>query len=170
MRALTKEEKETYYVRFLLNLGISVALMMIIFEYSAQPAPKSQAVSDGIVYYAIILFQKVVPTITFDTASFIVRKAAHFSEYLLLGFFLCKSVYNLKQLQNPSLIKPAGFLNICTTSWVLTTLYAVSDEIHQSFVPGRSCELRDMCIDACGALIGVLISYAFQHYRALRRK
>ena len=161
MRALTKEEKETYYIRFLLNLGITIALMMTIFNFSAQPAPKSQAISDGIVYHAIVLFQKIVPTITFDTASFIVRKAAHFSEYLLLGFFMCKTVCYLKFLRNPSLIKPAGFINICTTSWILATIYAVSDEIHQSFVPGRSCELRDMCIDACGALLGVLIAWLF---------
>ena len=169
MRALTKDEKETYYALFLLNLGISIALMMVIFHFSAQPAPKSQAISDGIVYYAITLFQKIVPTITFDTASFLVRKAAHFSEYLLLGFFLCKSVHYLMMLRNPSLIKPAGPLNICTRAWIFTTLYAISDEIHQSFVPGRSCELRDMCIDASGALLGVLLAYAFQHHRALCR-
>ena len=37
----------------------------------------------------------------------------------------------------------------------LTVIYAVSDEIHQAFVPGRSAQLSDVCIDACGAAIGL---------------
>ena len=43
------------------------------------------------------------------------------------------------------------------TAWLAGTLYAMTDEIHQSFVPGRSCELRDMGIDSCGVLAGVLV-------------
>ena len=35
--------------------------------------------------------------------------------------------------------------------------YAIIDEIHQSFVPGRSCEIRDMCIDAVGVLVGMIL-------------
>ena len=31
---------------------------------------------------------------------------------------------------------------------------AVLDEVHQSFVPGRSCEFRDVCIDFAGVLLG----------------
>ena len=159
MNTLSKDKKQTYYALFIINFGITLLLMIGIFLFSAQPAPKSQQLSDGVVYYAIVLFKKLVPNITFDTASFIVRKAAHFSEYLLLGFFLCKSVHYLMMLRIPSLIKPAGPLNICTRAWIFTTLYAISDEIHQSFVPGRSCELRDMCIDASGALLGVLLAW-----------
>lgn len=41
--------------------------------------------------------------------------------------------------------------------WVIGTAYAVSDEVHQFFVPGRSCEPRDMFIDSCGVAAGVLI-------------
>ena len=33
-------------------------------------------------------------------------------------------------------------------------LYASSDEFHQSFVGGRSPEVRDVCIDSCGVLFG----------------
>ena len=42
-------------------------------------------------------------------------------------------------------------------AWGIGTLYAVSDEIHQVFIDGRSCELRDIAIDAGGVLLGVLI-------------
>lgn len=168
MRALTKDEKETYYLLFILNFGITLLLMHIIFRYSAQPADESQQLSDGVVYYAIILFEKIVPNITFDTASFIVRKAAHMTEYLLLGFFWSQTVVYFKKLRDHIREIQTGFLRMFLSSWIIPVLYAISDEIHQSYVPGRSCEIRDMCIDACGALIGVLIALAFQHKSALR--
>ena len=41
-------------------------------------------------------------------------------------------------------------------SWLIGTAYAMTDEFHQAFVPGRSCEFRDMVIDSCGVLTGVL--------------
>ena len=36
-------------------------------------------------------------------------------------------------------------------------LYAASDEFHQKFVSGRSCEIRDVCIDTLGVLFGNLL-------------
>ena len=40
-------------------------------------------------------------------------------------------------------------------SLIFTSLYALSDEIHQIFIDGRSCEFRDWVIDTAGALIGI---------------
>ena len=42
-------------------------------------------------------------------------------------------------------------------AWAVGAAYAVADEFHQLFVAGRSCEVRDMCIDAAGVLCGVLV-------------
>jgi len=42
-------------------------------------------------------------------------------------------------------------------SWLLTILFAISDEIHQYFVPGRSAQLQDVIRDGKGALIGCLL-------------
>lgn len=42
-------------------------------------------------------------------------------------------------------------------AWVLAVLYAISDEIHQSFVPGRSPLVTDVAIDSIGALLGIFI-------------
>ena len=42
-------------------------------------------------------------------------------------------------------------------AWIFCILYAMSDEFHQLFVPGRSGEIRDICIDSLGALLGIII-------------
>ncbi len=66
------------------------------------------------------------------------RKAAHFSEYAVLGALLARAVREF----------PA---------FALAVLYAVSDELHQTFVPGRAGTLLDLGIDAGGALAGILL-------------
>jgi hypothetical protein len=43
------------------------------------------------------------------------------------------------------------------TAWVLAVLYAISDEIHQSFTPGRSASAVDVMTDALGAALALLI-------------
>ncbi len=50
-------------------------------------------------------------------------------------------------------------------SWLLTVLYAITDEIHQTFVPGRSGRVTDVLIDAAGAAVGVLVM-TWLHRRA----
>ena len=42
-------------------------------------------------------------------------------------------------------------------SWVCGTFYAITDEIHQYFVPGRFCDWKDVCIDSAGVALGCLI-------------
>ncbi len=79
--------------------------------------------------------------------SFIVRKAAHFTAYAILGALLFQLLCFVKDKRLRGLFAIAGAF-----------LYAASDEWHQSFSPGRSCELRDMLIDTCGALLAVLLS------------
>jgi VanZ family protein len=39
----------------------------------------------------------------------------------------------------------------------LAFLYAISDELHQSFVPGRTPSIGDVLIDGCGIILAVLI-------------
>ena len=46
-------------------------------------------------------------------------------------------------------------------AWEIGAFYAVTDEFHQFFVAGRSCEFRDMCIDAAGVLCGCVLYSLF---------
>lgn len=79
-----------------------------------------------------------------------VRKAAHATEYAVLGFLLLGSFYDSTKKRWISIMMP----------WAFGTMYAVSDEIHQLFVPGRSCQVSDMALDSCGVIAGVLAGYA----------
>ena len=114
----------------------AVAVMLFIFFHSAMPAGLSSEESGWIVD----LVMNLLPfDISSDHLTFLIRKAAHFTEYLLLGLSLEWSMDFRKR------------------TFLFGTGYAVLDEIHQFFVPGRSCEIRDMCIDAAGVLIGMFL-------------
>jgi hypothetical protein len=74
---------------------------------------------------------------------YILRKIAHVTEYFILTYFTrraCQGSFNFGSER--LFIYPA----------TLSFLYAVSDEIHQSFVPGRTCAVGDVLIDTVGIL------------------
>jgi VanZ family protein len=54
-------------------------------------------------------------------------------------------------------------LSLWLIAWAIGTIYAVTDEIHQYFVPERACAVTDMLIDSAGVVVGVgimmLIAY-----------
>ena len=76
-----------------------------------------------------------------------IRKTAHFTVYLNLGLLLllCCKTFDIKDRKR------------ILISLMLAFIYACTDEIHQLFVSGRSGEIRDVCIDSCGALVGIFI-------------
>jgi VanZ family protein len=73
-------------------------------------------------------------------------KAAHFAAYALLGALLARAVAGAVW---------AGYTRTSVwKAWTFATLYAVSDELHQTFVPGRTASLGDGLADSIGALAG----------------
>ena len=126
------------------HLFLTLAVMVVIFVQSALPASLS-AEESGLL---VAVLSRLFPANP-ELISFWVRKTAHFLEYLVLGgsITLTLNDYMKRGIAIPFL------------AWAAGAVYAVSDEVHQSFVPGRSCELRDMLIDACGVAVGVLLVY-----------
>ena len=49
-------------------------------------------------------------------------------------------------------------------AFALTMLYALSDEFHQAFVPGRHCDPLDMAYDALGAAVGLWAWFRWQRH------
>lgn len=136
--------------------------MVLIFSLSSQNSDQSSETSGGLIAAVAELFYPDFDRLTeeeqakvIESFQFIARKTAHFSIYGVLGFlsFLTFVSYRRLRLILRFLLSAAFCL-----------IYAVSDEIHQFFVPGRSCELRDVCIDFCGALLAITVSALFSRY------
>lgn len=128
--------------------------MAVIFWFSSKVAKESDAMSDGLIAKMTVLFgfelsgEALLEFIS--KWQFLVRKAAHFTEYAVLGFLL-SNAFNSFGLFS----KRWAFL-----SPAVSLLYAVSDEVHQYFVPGRACRFLDILIDFCGAAVGIGLFWA----------
>lgn len=162
-----KNNKRIYVV-------ISILIMAFIFIQSSLPADLSDAESNWLI--------RMIPGISENTAlelTFIVRKSAHFLEYTLLGLSLYLTFGNdrltdrrwenrkreNRKWDNRKWKKTTGIFHEKYLPWLAGTLYAVTDELHQHFVPGRSCELRDVCIDSAGVLCGILCMVIYWRIR-----
>ena len=74
----------------------------------------------------------------------------HFVIYLILGVLFSHALKNTY----PKLNRRQAVIIAC----LFTLIYGASDEVHQFFVPGRSCTLADMFIDGlCGSLGAILL-------------
>ncbi|MBA2871229.1 VanZ family protein [Anoxybacillus calidus] len=74
--------------------------------------------------------------------NFVVRKFAHLSAFGILAFLVWKALV-------PHRLAYVG-------AWSFATVYAMTDEWHQSFQPGRTALVSDVVIDACGAALALL--------------
>lgn len=137
----------------IISWAVVLLWMAAIFTLSSQPAADSNKLSKGITEVVLEAIDNIIPEKEFDVDDFnnIIRKNAHFFAYLLLGGL----VLNALRL---SLNRSWGYRAFIAVA--ICGPYAVSDEIHQMFVPGRSAQLRDVLIDTSGALVGIVISYA----------
>lgn len=113
----------------------------MIFYLSAMSADDSSEVSGGLLSWLNENLGK-------DFTDFFIRKFAHGAEFCVLGFFCCGAF--LFQFGNKK---------ICLLSPFFCILYAVSDEVHQLFVPGRACRFWDVLIDSGGIIIGSAVIY-----------
>lgn len=139
-------------VRILLWCLIA-ANMVFIFAMSAQSGLESDSSSGSVIIWLLRLFRTDYDAMSPEAQSAlvlswqsVVRTLAHFSEYTLLGF--------LAGLQ----AKQYAIRHAYWVSWGGSVLYALTDEFHQLFVPGRYCDLADICVDASGVLLGTGIA------------
>ncbi|GEN46657.1 VanZ family protein [Alkalibacillus haloalkaliphilus] len=119
--------------------------MGLIFYFSHQPGEQSSELSGSVVDLVL----SIVPFIDADTdwVHYLIRKAAHFFIYFVLGIL----VMNALRVSGVEL-KRSAWVTI-----VVCLLYAISDEVHQLYIPGRSGEVSDVVLDTVGAGFGVLL-------------
>lgn len=94
----------------------------------------------GIIFY-LSTQANPLPTLT----AHVWDKLLHLIEYGGLGFLLGLALSQQRSV---------GWRDILFWSALVGLLYGGSDELHQSFVPGRDAEVGDMMADALGCLLG----------------
>jgi VanZ family protein len=94
-----------------------------------------------LVWAAVIFALSSVPELGTGLGGWdlVLRKIAHAAEFALLGALLARATGR------------AG------PAFAIGVLYAVSDEVHQSFVPGRLGSPLDVAIDTVGVVAGILL-------------
>ncbi|HZK38928.1 MAG TPA: VanZ family protein [Clostridia bacterium] len=143
--------KRRLFLCFSAWLGVLI-WMAVIFALSAQHSSESAALSGRFLAMLNTFFGGKL-------TGLLVRKAAHMTEYFLLAVLTFNAVLLTRQ-------KPKPFL-----TFFIALLFAVSDEIHQHFVPGRACQIQDMLIDSVGVIGGILFCMAVVTvYRLLKKR
>jgi len=91
---------------------------------------------------------------------FAVRKGAHVTEYAVLALLLWRA------LRGPNAAGAPGWpKTIAAWAWAGAVLFAISDEIHQTYVPGRQGAVLDVFIDSIGAAAGLFALWLLGRWR-----
>lgn len=131
----------------------SIFLMILIFMFSHQTGSESSGLSSQIVLW-------IQTYLHIPISEFIVRKAAHMSEYALLTLTL---IYGFYKNQYP-------IQKIMIYSLIGTFLYACSDEMHQLFIGGRAGQFTDVLIDTCGGCLTIIFYYVLTKLKYKQRR
>lgn len=134
--------------RMRLCIGLTACCLVFIWGNSLLPGEISGAISDSVKRMLAELFEQGEPSP--ESSGFLLRKMAHFTEFAALGLCLC------------------WLFGMLGKGWRLPflcgTAAACADETIQIFIPGRGPGLRDVCIDVCGVLLGVIVLTLGHHY------
>ena len=135
----------------------TIIISGIIFLFSAQTGAASVQTSED---FAVITL-KYLPFLNGQDESmlimfardsiFLIRKFAHFIIYFLLGISASSMFFQFQTQKNKSF----------ALAFIYCLVYAISDELHQYFVIGRSARVTDVFIDSAGALCGILVVALF---------
>lgn len=133
----------------------AIFLMIIIFVFSSKPADISGQSSLEITEFVYSTYESITGQAksdedrikTLEDLDYFVRKGAHITEFAVLAVAIAWPLWL-------SSLKGYG---LAAMTIGLTAFYASSDEFHQTFIPGRSGEIRDVMIDTIGAVIGFIV-------------
>lgn len=104
----------------------------------------------SVVEKVVTFFVPAISSQELDLVHTLARKAAHVSEYFILGLLLFRAFRGA----------PSASWNIRWPffAFIVVVLCAVSDELHQCFVPTRTGSYVDVGIDTAGGLLAQLVS------------
>lgn len=155
-------------IKIALSLAAVIAVAAMIFFFSAQNADDSSklsgAVSEFVLSILVPEYRDMTPAQRqpyLERWGLVVRKAAHFTEFALLAVTLVCFLHYVWRNR--------AFWLLLLGAWVIASLYACTDEVHQMFVEGRGPGVLDVCIDSMGAMTGALASTLWLRARQKNR-
>jgi len=161
-----KALKKSLIIKIL--IWVPVILMAgTIFGFSKQDGDESQGLSNRVAQ-VIVNAADDVDIIEVDDSNndyyvsilqVPIRKGAHMTEYAIFGLLILLALY----------VDDAFYRLRYIISYIGATAFAITDEIHQLYVPGRSGKVTDVIIDSIGCLIGLLICYLISRKRRKNR-
>ncbi len=116
------------------------AVMAAIFCLSSQSGEESAETSGFVIGFLDLFFKSTV-------AQDFIRTLAHFTEYAVLGSLMYNVIYSFNVKLTP------------LVSIAFSLIYALSDEIHQYFVPERAFQLSDLAVDFGGIILGTAAAF-----------
>lgn len=136
-----------------------VAWMILIFCFSMQQGEDSGNLSGGITHMLVTFVNQLFGFAWSDAQvlsivewlGYPIRKLAHMTEFGILAVLIFSALKYYVQI--PTTKKRYLF------AWLGAVCYAATDEFHQIFVPDRSGNLFDICVDALGAAMALTLLY-----------
>ena len=126
---------------------LALACLAVIWGNSMTPGNESGQMSGSVTEWINSIVQKVFPS--FEISHAFVRKAAHFTEFAILGALLAVNI-------RAFLPRRVSFvLGAIPCAFVIASI----DETIQFFVKGRTCSFLDVLLDTFGATVAVLIAF-----------
>ena len=131
---------------FITFLSLTILWILVIFSFSLQSGDESSQLSGGIVAWVVSVicpedFAHV------ELLELLIRKAAHFTEYFILGVLMSLTV------------RQTDCKKYIILPWFLGTMVACFDETIQLFSVGRAGRIFDVMLDSAGVITGCLILF-----------
>ncbi len=108
-----------------------------------------------IIWAGLIFFlsaQSTLPGASYPLLDYVFKQGAHVFVYAVLHFLIWRAV-------KITTLPPHNKTKLLVIPILLATMYALTDELHQSFIPGREATLVDIGFD----LVGIAISHYLTH-------
>ena len=154
-KSLDELKKKKLYT--IVAVILLAAMYIIIFNFSADSGDESSDISARIADFIYKIYYKIVGSGTgapveavveqADPLEAFIRKLAHFTEYLCVGFLS----YGIMLMWYKHKWKGRGLVVL------QVFLSGALDEFHQYFVPGRWASFKDVLIDTAGGVAGILL-------------
>lgn len=102
-----------------------------------------------VLYWSVLFLATSLPVNSVPSVG-ISDKIEHFAAYAVLAFLLYMALSTQEKVK--VLAEKAYFF-----TFIIVTFYGIADELHQTLIPGRSCEFYDFVADFFGMLIGLFL-------------